>query len=299
MGSIGNSNYRGGCHVGTPVCNPPELRSGPFPVGPTTQLGLTLLVTESIERNKDPGPSGNQDFSSGEAVGEIGMTLESGPCPSASINTCKDCGVVFPSLRSLGMHRYHRHPVEVNQERIVEFHKWNLTSGEDETLRAKADSSWRQGMRRKDHLTHLHVTFPHRTIEALKKRLQILKWTPPKTSVELQQQSPIREDVTDQRRQMTTRTRGSTWTMEAEQLPTQTNNQQVELPITRTANKRGKILKNWLEEEDKLLINEAMKIWVEGMTKRELADKLCPYFHCRTAEAILEEIAESKLDSTT
>lgn len=68
--------------------------------------------------------------------------------------------------------------------------------------------------------------------------------------------------------------------MEVEHLPTQTNSQQVELPVTRAANKRGKISKNWLEEEDKMLINEAMNIWVEGMTKRELADKLCPYFHC-------------------
>ncbi len=238
----------GGCHVGTPVCNPPELRSGPFPVGPTTRLGLALLVTENNERNKDPGPSGNQDFSSGEDVGKSGMTLESGPCPSANINTCKDCGVVFPSSRSLGMHRYHRHPVEVNQERIVEFQgkRKGWTSEEDETLRAKADSSWRQGMMKKDHLTHLHVTFPHRTTEALKKRLQILKWTPPKTSMEVQQLSPIREDVTDQRRRKTTRTRGATWTMESEQLPTQTNSRQVELPVTRTANKRGKVSKNWL-----------------------------------------------------
>lgn len=220
------------------------------------------------------------------------MTLEFGPCSSASINTCKDCGVVFPSSRSLGMHWYHRHPVEVNHERIVELQgrRKGWTSGEDAILRTKADSSWRQGMRRKDHLTHLHVTFPHRTIEALKKRLQILKWKPPETSMELQQQSPIREDVTDQRCRMTTRTRGSTWTMEVEHLPTQTNSQQVELPVTRTANKRGKISKNWLEEEDKLLINKAMNIWVEGMTKRELADKLCPYFHCRTSEAIRKRL---------
>ncbi len=51
-------------------------------------------------------------------VREVVMTLETGSCPIASINICKDCAMV--SSRSLGMHRHHRHPVEVNQERITE-----------------------------------------------------------------------------------------------------------------------------------------------------------------------------------
>ncbi len=93
---------------------------------------------------------------------------------------------------------------------------------------------------KKDHLTHLHVTFPHHTMEALKKILQFLKWTPLETSMEPQQQSPTSEYVTDQRYQMTTRTIGPTWTMEAEHLPTQINTQQDNLPVTRTA---GKVIK--------------------------------------------------------
>ncbi len=145
-------------------------------------------------------------------------------------------------------------------------------------------------MRKKDHLTHLHVTFPHRTVEALKKRLQFLKWTRPETSMELQQQSPTRDYVPDQRDQTTTRTTGPTWTTEAERLPTQSNTQQDNLPINRAANKRGKSSKNWSEDEDKLLTEEAMKMWVVGMTKRELANKLHSCFHCRTAEAIRKRL---------
>ncbi len=68
------------------------------------------------------------------------------------------------------------------------------------------------------------------------------------------------------------------------------------LPVTRTANKRWKLSKDWSEEEVNLLTNEATKIWVEGLTKQELADKLRPGFHCRTAEAIRKRL--QKLDWT-
>ncbi len=168
--------------------------------------------------------------------------MEPGSCPIASCNICKDCGMVFPSSRSLGMYRHHRHPVEINQERITVLHgrRKGWTSGEDEELRVRADSIWREGMRKKDHLTHLHVTFPHRTVEALKKRLQFLKWTRPETSMELQQQSPMRDYVPDQRDQTTTT--GPTWTTEAERLPTQSNTQQDNRPINRAANKWGEIV---------------------------------------------------------
>ncbi len=165
------------------------------------------------------------------------------------------------------MHRHHRHPVEVNQERItvLQGRRKGWSNGEDAELRAKADSTWRDGMKKKDLLTHLHVTVPHRTLEALKKRLQLLKWTCTVTSREHQQQSPPRDIVPDQRNRVTI---GPTRMTEVDDLPTRSNIQQ-DIPLLASAAiKRGKSMKNWSEEEDTLLTEEATKIWVLGMTKR-------------------------------
>ncbi len=277
----------GGCQVGTPACNPPELRSGPSQSGQPPAWDF-LLVTSKKKMNKNPGPSGNQDYSSGEAVKEAG-TFESVSGPKRSDNICEDCGLTFPSSRSLGMHRYHRHPVEVNQERItvLQGRRKGWSNGEDDDLRAKADSIWRIGMKKKDLLTHLHVTFPHRTLEALKKRLQHLKWTCTLTPRERQQHSPPRDNAPDQGDPMST---GPTITTEVDDVLTRSNIQQDIPPPASAAIKRGKTVKHWSEDEDNLLTDEATKIWMLGMTKRELAIKLHSHFRTRTVEAIRKRL---------
>ncbi len=208
-----------------PRLQPARTKIRAIPVEPTTRLGFSA------------GPSGNQDYSSGEAVKEAG-TFESVSGPISSDNTCEDCGLTFPSSRSLGMHRHHRHPVEVNQERItvLQGRRKGWSNGEDNELRAKADSIWRVGMKKKDLLTHLHVTFPHRTLEALKKRLQLLKWTCTVTSREHQQHSPPRDNVPDQGDQMSI---GPTRMTEVDDLPSRNNIQQ-DIPLLASAAiKRG------------------------------------------------------------
>ncbi len=187
------------------------------------------------------------------------------------------------------MHRHHRHPVEVNQERItvLQGRRKGWSNEEDNELRAKADSIWRVGMKKKDLLIHLHVTFPHRTLEALKKRLQLLKWTCTVTSREHQQHSPPRDNVPDQGDQMSI---GPTRMTEVDDLPSRNNIQQGIPPLASAAIKRGKSTKNWSEEEDILLTEEATKIWVMGTTKRELANKLHSRFRTRTVEAIWKRL---------
>lgn len=90
----------------------------------------------------------------------------------------------FQSARSLGMHRYHQHALELNQERIVGLQsKWRgWTEMEDSELRKHADFLWEVGIL-KNLLILLHGLFQHRSTEALKKRLQIIKWEPQETNI--------------------------------------------------------------------------------------------------------------------
>lgn len=84
------------------------------------------------------------------------------------------------------MHRHHCHPMEVNDERIRllagKCKAWEVE--EDLLLVETADREWREGMMRKDHIVAISPFFPHRSSEALRKRLQGLKWGPPGTSRE-------------------------------------------------------------------------------------------------------------------
>lgn len=83
-------------------------------VGLTFRLGAFLLVTKKQVKNKKPGPSGNQVNSKCNAIeGATEMTLKTLNVTTLQRN-CSDCDEVFPSHRSLAMHRHHRHPVKVN-----------------------------------------------------------------------------------------------------------------------------------------------------------------------------------------
>lgn len=82
------------------------------------------------------------------------------------------------------MHRHHCHPREVNEERIRLLERKRKAWGteEDLLLIETADREWKEGMRKKDHIVAISPFFPHRSSEALRKRLQGLKWGPLETS---------------------------------------------------------------------------------------------------------------------
>lgn len=75
---------------------------------------------------------------------------------------------------------HHRHPETVNTERVEAFaqRRRNWIEEEDELLRNLADTIWREEMTKKDLYEALHRSLPQRSQEAIKKRLQLLKWKP-------------------------------------------------------------------------------------------------------------------------
>lgn len=78
------------------------------------------------------------------------------------------------------MHRHHRHPLEVNEERIRLLKTKRKAWDEDEDLMLYeiVDREWKEGMMKKDDLIMVSAFLPHRSKEALRKRLQGLKWEP-------------------------------------------------------------------------------------------------------------------------
>ncbi|KAK9960359.1 hypothetical protein ABG768_008220 [Culter alburnus] len=124
-----------------PHLDPPKLRPGPLREGPTFRPRAKRWLHSSFE------------------------TL------------CRDC----TTTRSLGMHRHHQHQEEVINERIAllqgKRRNWNTLA--DELLISTANKEWKEDMVKREHLKALQLTFPYRSSEALKKRLQLLNWKPP------------------------------------------------------------------------------------------------------------------------
>lgn len=84
------------------------------------------------------------------------------------------------------MHRFHRHPAEINAERLasVPSKKLQWTQEEETGLLRHATQAWKKGMAKTQIFAALMPHFPGRTVEAIKKRLQSLKWVPPHDSPE-------------------------------------------------------------------------------------------------------------------
>ncbi|KAG8145362.1 hypothetical protein E2320_011913 [Naja naja] len=79
------------------------------------------------------------------------------------------------------MHRRHCQPVEVNIECVAALPskrlKWSRE--DDEALRRHSDHLWKTGILKKELYTLLLPHFPGCLQEAVKKRLQTIKWLPP------------------------------------------------------------------------------------------------------------------------
>ncbi|KAL7975812.1 hypothetical protein Chor_008348 [Crotalus horridus] len=84
------------------------------------------------------------------------------------------------------MHRFHCHPAEVNAERLATLPTKKLvwTQEEMDGLLRHANGAWKEGMSKTQIFTSLMPHFPGRSAEAIKKRLQSLKWAPPRANPE-------------------------------------------------------------------------------------------------------------------
>lgn len=84
------------------------------------------------------------------------------------------------------MHRFHRHQAEINAERLASLptkrRVW--TQEEEGALLRHASQAWKKGMTKTQIFASLLPSFPDRSLEAIKKRLQSLKWVPPRDSPE-------------------------------------------------------------------------------------------------------------------
>lgn len=84
------------------------------------------------------------------------------------------------------MHRSHRHQAEVNAERLASLPTRKLvwTQEEEAGLLRHATQAWKKGMAKTQIFATLLPHFPGRSVEAIKKRLQSLKWVPPRDTPE-------------------------------------------------------------------------------------------------------------------
>ncbi len=162
------------------------------------------------------------------------------------------------------MHRHHRHPEEVNEERFELLQKkrriWSKE--EDEHLLGMVNDEWREGMLKKDHLALLQVNFTHRSINSIKKRLQHLGWTP---SQNIQQQPALSMTVSPQINTLLKPAKYSaTTTPASHRSPPETASTLTPAP-QRT---------NWTSKEDVELQAQANRIWRPDMLKKDLAKSL-------------------------
>lgn len=98
---------------------------------------------------------------------------------------CEFCGGTFPSKRSLGMHKHHRHPKDVNERRVQEVEgkaRRIWSRGEDEHLLETVKELSEGAHLKSDLYQALSKRMIGRSAEAVKKRLQKLKWSRSTTS---------------------------------------------------------------------------------------------------------------------
>lgn len=107
---------------------------------------------------------------------------------------CDICGQVCLSKRGLGMHRHHRHPLELNEDRLATLaaRRLNWTPEDDASLVFRANQIWAPTTTKKDLVQRLREFFPTRSAEAIRKRLQLIKWTPSACSGSVPSHSPTR-----------------------------------------------------------------------------------------------------------
>ncbi|KAA3670751.1 uncharacterized protein DEA37_0004846 [Paragonimus westermani] len=92
---------------------------------------------------------------------------------------CRDCSAFFNSQIGLSQHRRRAHPAEYNKEKLTRLHQsqYNWSKLEDSTLLNMASVLNCSGETEKQLYAKLVAIFPHRSAEAIKKRLQHLSRT--------------------------------------------------------------------------------------------------------------------------
>ncbi|MGL5294697.1 MAG: RNA-directed DNA polymerase [Aeromonas sp.] len=165
------------------------------------------------------------------------------------------------------------HPKEVNDERITlkAGRRKIWTERDEDLLSTTANQIWREGMRKATLYQHLQDLFPHRSTEAIKRRLLFLKWQPqiadPDTRPPDDPTPPLGRTIQRTDPNPTTSTPGS-------------RRQQID-PITiRTTGRK------WTEEEEASLRRVANSIWQPTMSKKELTELSTLALPHRSADAI-------------
>ncbi|KAA0702529.1 R2DM Retrovirus-related Pol polyprotein from type II retrotransposable element [Triplophysa tibetana] len=271
------------------ACAPPELRSGPPSRRGNRPPGGFLLVTTQ-RKEEDPGPSGH-----GAESNEVDYVFgaSTGKDPEWK---CPGCEMILPSERSLGMHRHHRHPHEVNEERIVARAKkrqlWSAR--EDSNLAEAANRTWQVGMTKGALYKHLHSILPNRSDEAIKRRLLLMKWdrssqqtrTPADHSL-----SP--EELTIPQAQIH-RAEGSAAPVQLERInvdPPPLEKEDLTRPPGPKAPTQLSAGMKWSREEEALLGVTATSQWKTGMTRKDLISIIRPTLQHRSADAIKKRLA--------
>lgn len=224
------------------------------------------MVTTKQHYDEDPGPSG------------LGANLyiddNVSGAASAKETKCPECERTFPTERSLGMHRHHQHPQEVNTERIAmkAGRRKIWTDDEDSLLIRLANQTWQANMQKMALYDHLQGAHPLRTAEAIKRRMRTLGWQPEATAPDPR---PKTVDSIPQPLQLID------------------NPADPHTPIPVAAGRR------WTKLEEAQLRIKADSIWRYGMTKKELATRTSSHMTHRSADAILKRLAAMKWTPST
>lgn len=119
----------------------------------------------------------------GGARGDVCGSLS--PLVVGESNFVCQCGRSFGTRIGLGQHRRHAHPAEVNLARAQQVGSrrgpWSVR--DDEALVRLANTHYVSGMLRKDLCLILATFFEGRSVEAIRKRLQHVRWSPPGSAV--------------------------------------------------------------------------------------------------------------------
>ncbi|VDP96401.1 unnamed protein product [Trichobilharzia regenti] len=151
-----------------PIC--PALPSSPS--SPASDASSRLPVPQHVSDSPNSGRPPSTTSSSNSASSSSILVPQ---------YSCPYCQRYFPTSRGLTQHLRHCHPVEYNEillGRITRAsrpsRKW--TADEELSLLTLADANVDRFAFRSQLYDYLHAQLPHRSAEAIKSRLKILRW---------------------------------------------------------------------------------------------------------------------------
>ncbi|CAI2739107.1 unnamed protein product [Dicrocoelium dendriticum] len=127
---------------------------------------MSRLSEPAQPRCSNPGGTGDCDLD-GEVIGSV---------PGTSTEFACLCGQKYASQRSLSQHKRHRHPDELNAERLEELPRRKGEWSKVECLLRYAEGLWTTGVQKQQMYEQLTSVFPGRSAEGIKKQLRKMSW---------------------------------------------------------------------------------------------------------------------------